>query len=38
MEEKALLFVEIAGGIVLGFIVFSFVAPMLSPSAATPTA
>ena len=38
MEEKALLFAEIAAGIVVGFIVFSFVAPMLSPSVATPTA
>lgn len=32
MEEKVLVFAEIATGIVIGFMVWSFIAPMLTSS------
>lgn len=39
MRETAILFMEVAAGIVLGFMVFSYVAPILTPSTSvTPAA
>lgn len=38
MEEKALVAVEVALGIVAGFIIWTFVAPMITSVSARPTA
>jgi hypothetical protein len=38
MEEKVLVFVEIAAGIVLGFMLFSYIQPSLSGISSTPAA
>jgi hypothetical protein len=38
MEEHLLVFVELAAGIVLGFILFSYVAPTLGAMNVTPNA
>jgi hypothetical protein len=38
MEDDILFFVELAAGIVLGFVVWSFVSPMLTTVSATPNA
>jgi hypothetical protein len=38
MEEYAIVLVEMAAGIILGFVVWSFVAPMVTSTAATPAA
>jgi hypothetical protein len=38
METKVLVFVELAAGIVLGFMAWSYISPMLSSVSATPSA
>lgn len=38
MEEKVLVFAEIAVGIVVGFMVWSFIAPLVTSTSATPSA
>jgi hypothetical protein len=38
LEEKLLVFVELAAGIVIGFILFSYVAPSIGAMNVTPNA
>lgn len=38
METKVLVFVELAVGIMAGFVIWSYVAPMLTSISSTPTA
>lgn len=38
MEAKVLFFVELAAGVVVGFMAWSYIAPMLSGVSATPSA
>jgi hypothetical protein len=38
MEEYAIVLVEMAAGIVLGFVIWSFVSPMVTSAAVTPAA
>jgi hypothetical protein len=38
LEEKVLVFVELAAGIVIGFILFSYIAPSLGAMNITPSA
>jgi hypothetical protein len=38
MEAKVLFFVELAAGIVVGFMAWSYISPMLTTVSATPSA
>lgn len=38
MEEHVLIFAELAVGVILGFVVWSYVAPMITSTTATPAA
>jgi hypothetical protein len=38
MEEHVLIFVELAAGVILGFVAWSYIAPMITSTVATPTA
>jgi hypothetical protein len=38
MEEHILIFVELAAGVIIGFVVWSYVSPMITSVGVTPSA